>query len=253
MFQLSVDSISPSPIEGELNGANILSPGSTWGRIGLINRERAPGMPRAGGARGRNNRGCEVVHGFEFIEGISGAGLETVVCGPRLIWGKGDLSVLPLMLDVCSFAVFLNEGDPMNARATANDDLQAIRKLGEEFFSAVAAADLDRRMATMDPDAVIMPPDRPSIVGKEEIRRLSYDYSAVFQEKCSVVYDEVETVGDWGFVRATVTGTRTYKSGGGVENVSLKNLWIVKRQADGQWKFWRIMFNNTPLAVASGR
>ena len=104
-------------------------------------------------------------------------------------------------------------------------------------------------MATMDPDAVIMPPDRPSIVGKEEIRRLSNDYSAVFQEKCSVVYDEVETVGDWGFVRATVTGTRTYKSGGGVENVSLKNLWIVKRQADGQWKFWRIMFNNTPLCV----
>ena len=136
MFQLSVDSISPSPIEGELNGANILSPGSTWGRIGLINRERAPGMPRAGG-RGRSKRaeqeGCEVVHGFEFIEGISGAGLETVVCGPRLIWGKGDLSVLPLMLDVCSFAVFLNEGDPMNARATANDDLQAIRNWGRSF------------------------------------------------------------------------------------------------------------------------
>jgi uncharacterized protein (TIGR02246 family) len=147
----------------------------------------------------------------------------------------------------------LNEEDPMNMRATADDDLQAIRKLGEEFFAAVAAADLDRRLATMDPDTVIMPPDRPSIVGKEEIRRLSHDYSSVFQEKCSVVYDEVETVGNWGFVRATVTGTRTYKSGGGVENVSLKNLWIVKRQADGQWKFWRIMFNNTPLAVASGR
>jgi uncharacterized protein (TIGR02246 family) len=141
----------------------------------------------------------------------------------------------------------------MNTRATADDDLQAIRKLGEEFFAAVGAADLDRRMATMDPDAVIMPPDRPSVVGKEEIRRLSHDYSAVFQEKCSVVYDEVETVGDWGFVRATVTGTRTHKSGGEVENVSLKNLWIVKRQADGQWKFWRIMFNNAPLAVASGR
>jgi ketosteroid isomerase-like protein len=90
-----------------------------------------------------------------------------------------------------------------------------------------------------------MPPDRPSIVGKEEIRRLSRDYSTVFQEKCSVVYDEVETAGPWGFVRATVTGTRTCRSGGGVENVNLKNLWIVRRHADGQWKFWRIMFNNT--------
>lgn len=134
----------------------------------------------------------------------------------------------------------------MSTSAATDEDMQAIRKLGEEFFAGVAAADLDRRMATMDPDAVIMPPDRPSIVGKEEIRRLSHDYSAVFQEKCSVVYDEVETAGPWGFVRATVTGTRTYKSGGGVENVNLKNLWIVKRQADGQWKFWRIMFNSTP-------
>jgi hypothetical protein len=25
----------------------------------------------------------------------------------------------------------------------------------------------------------------------------------------------------------------------------LKNLWIFKRQADGEWKFWRIMFNST--------
>jgi hypothetical protein len=27
--------------------------------------------------------------------------------------------------------------------------------------------------------------------------------------------------------------------------MSLKNLWIVKRQADGEWKFWRIMFNSS--------
>ena len=57
----------------------------------------------------------------------------------------------------------------MNSSATADDDVKAIRRLGEEFFAGVATADLDRRMATMDPDAIIMPPDRPSIVGAEEI------------------------------------------------------------------------------------
>jgi uncharacterized protein (TIGR02246 family) len=122
--------------------------------------------------------------------------------------------------------------------------VKAIKKLGEEFFAGVNAEDLDRRMATMHPDIVIMPPGRPSIVGKEEIRRLSHDYAETYEEKCSLVYDEVEAAGRWGFARATVSATRTSKSGGGVEKMSLKNLWIVKRQADGEWKFWRIMFNS---------
>lgn len=135
----------------------------------------------------------------------------------------------------------------MNMKATTNDDVEAIKQVGEEFFAGTNAGDLDRRMATMAPDTIIMPPDRPSIVGKEEIRRLSRDYQTKFEEKCILAYDEIETAGNWGLVRATVTATRTSKSGGVVEKVSLKNLWIVKKQADGEWKFWRIMFNsNTP-------
>jgi len=58
----------------------------------------------------------------------------------------------------------------MDTDATTDDDVKAIKKLGEEFFAGVNAEDLDRRTATMDPDIVIMPPDRPSIVGKEEFR-----------------------------------------------------------------------------------
>jgi ketosteroid isomerase-like protein len=122
----------------------------------------------------------------------------------------------------------------MHTSATTDDDVKTMRRLGEEFFAGVNAGDLDRRLATMDLDTAVMPPDRPSIVRKEEIRRLSTEYSAVFEEKCSLVYDEVETVGHWGFVRATVTGTRTTKLGGGVEKVNLKNLWIVKKQAIGR-------------------
>ena len=33
-----------------------------------------------------------------LVIAANGAGLATIVCRPRLIWGKGDLSVLPLML-----------------------------------------------------------------------------------------------------------------------------------------------------------
>jgi len=55
----------------------------------------------------------------------------------------------------------------MDTNAT-DDDVKAIKKLGEEFFAGVNAEDLDRRMATMDPDVVIMPPGRPSIVQRRD-------------------------------------------------------------------------------------
>jgi ketosteroid isomerase-like protein len=139
----------------------------------------------------------------------------------------------------------------MNTSATIDDDVKAIRSPGEEFFEGVAAGDLDRRMATMVPGTIIMPPDRPSIVGRDKIRQLSHDYAAAYDEQCSLVYDEIETAGNWGFVRVTVTGTRTSKSGGRIEKVHLQNLWIVKKQPDGQWRFWRIMFNSIPSSCAT--
>jgi ketosteroid isomerase-like protein len=49
----------------------------------------------------------------------------------------------------------------MDTNATTDDDVKAIKKLGEEFFAGVNAEDLDRRMATMHPDIVIMPPRPP--------------------------------------------------------------------------------------------
>lgn len=135
-------------------------------------------------------------------------------------------------------------GGLMSPNATTESGIMAIKKVGEEFFAGTNSGDLERRMATMADDAIIMAPDRPPIVGKEEIRRLSSNYQASFEEKCVLAYDEVEMAGNWGFVRATVTATRTAKAGGRVDRLSLKNLWIVRRQADGEWKFWRIMFNS---------
>ena len=133
----------------------------------------------------------------------------------------------------------------MDTHPIVDDEVKAIKKLGADYFEAANAGDPDGCAATMAADVVIMPPNRLPMVGKEEIRRIAHSYHQTFELKYTLHYDEVETAGNWGFARATVTGTRTSKSGGGVEQVSLQNLWILKRQADGKWKFWRIMFNST--------
>jgi uncharacterized protein (TIGR02246 family) len=133
----------------------------------------------------------------------------------------------------------------METNATTDGDVKAIKELGLEYFAATNAGDPDRCLAVMASDVIIMPPGRPSIVGKDEIRRLSHDYHSAYELNYTLVYEEVETAGTWGCARTTVVGTRTSKSSGQVEKVNWKNLWIVKRQTDGKWKFWRIMFNST--------
>ena len=37
----------------------------------------------------------------------------------------------------------------MNTNATTDDDVKAIKKLGEEFFAGVNAEDLDRRLRSL--------------------------------------------------------------------------------------------------------
>lgn len=126
---------------------------------------------------------------------------------------------------------------------TPNADEIAIKQLGEEYFAATNAGSAERCIATMAPDVVIMPPERPIIFGHEQLRALAHGYHATYDLSYSLMFDEVETHGDWGFVRATVSENRTAKSDGTIEQLSWRNVWIVRKQSDGHWKFWRIIFN----------
>ncbi|MGZ5234617.1 MAG: YybH family protein [Burkholderiales bacterium] len=137
------------------------------------------------------------------------------------------------------------------ARKIPDQDVQAIQRLGQEYFEAASAADTARCIATMASDVIIMPPDRPSILGLEQLRRLSYDYHSTYEVKYSLVYDEVEVAGDIAVARATATGTRKSRLDGTTEDVQWRNLWVLRRQSDGSWKFWRIMFNS-PTSSAAG-
>jgi len=127
---------------------------------------------------------------------------------------------------------------------SVDSEVNAIRQLGEEYFEAAAAGDVKRCIRTMAPDVVVMPPDRPTIVGVEELRRRSSDYHATYEVKYTLTYEEVSVAGDFAIARSTATGTRTSRERSAVERVRWRNLWVLKRQPDRTWKFWRIMFNS---------
>ncbi len=123
-------------------------------------------------------------------------------------------------------------------------DVSAIKQLGEEYFKAANAGDVDRCVATMAPDVVVMAPDRPTIVGAEALRALSSNYHATYEVEYRLVYDEIEIAGDLAFARSTALGTRKSRSDGRIEMVAWRNLWVFRRQIDGNWNFWRIIFNS---------
>ena len=133
----------------------------------------------------------------------------------------------------------------MRESIRSEDDVRAIKDLAEEYFQSANNGNVEGCIATMAPDVIIMPPNRPSILGIEQLRGLSRDYHDWYEVRYSLSVDEVEVAGDIAFARATANGTRRHRGESSTENVAWRNVWILKRQPDKTWRFWRIIFNST--------
>ena len=136
----------------------------------------------------------------------------------------------------------------MQPQTSSVSDVEAIRALGNEYYAAANAGDANRCNATMAPDVIVMPPEHASIIGIDEVRCLSSEYHATHEVSYDLIYDEITVCGDIAVARSTATGTRSSRSDGGIENLLWRNLWVLKRQPDGTWKFWRVMFNRPSAA-----
>ncbi len=124
------------------------------------------------------------------------------------------------------------------------EDVRAITRLTEVWHDAWLAGDAAALTALWTDDPVLMPQNRPAVIGKDEINAL---YQSVFDEytiKGEGELLEVEVAGDWAFYRSTYTLTATPKAGGEPLEDSGISLFIVKRQPDGTWKIARLIANS---------
>ena len=87
-------------------------------------------------------------------------------------------------------------------------------------------------MAMFDDDAVLMPPRKPFIIGKEAIRG-HYHFDQVTYD-VAVSIDEIQVHGDRAYVRFTWVGTRT--RGDETKELDLYEVDIFQRGPDGSWK-----------------
>jgi uncharacterized protein (TIGR02246 family) len=129
-------------------------------------------------------------------------------------------------------------------------DEAAIRNLGAEVVAAENAGDLDALMAGIAGNAIWLPPNESALTGKVAIREWMQNWFDQFDLEETTATEEVEVIGDWAFVRGTYEFTATPKAGGEAQQETGKYIWILQRQADGSWKFARVIWNSDGPAAS---
>ena len=127
-----------------------------------------------------------------------------------------------------------------------NQSKQAIETLLHSYESSLNASDVDAVLKLYAADGVFMPQHAPSQVGLDAIRAT---YSQVFEMiTLAITFDilEVEVISDeWAYARTTSAGTTTINATGDQIPEGNQELFLLRKQADGEWKIARYIFSTT--------
>src|SRR6185295_1629548 len=112
-----------------------------------------------------------------------------------------------------------------------DQDRAGINQTRSAYVAAWNGADADQMANLYTPDALVLYPNQPAVVGRSAILVYFKAFFAEFtQEDFELTSEEIEIVGPWAFDRG-------------------KYLVILRRQPDGSWKVARDMDNSDrPLA-----
>ncbi|MHC4518321.1 MAG: DUF4440 domain-containing protein [Planctomycetota bacterium] len=130
-------------------------------------------------------------------------------------------------------------------------DADAIyREMCDLYTLAVETGDVDLYVASHTDDAVQIPPDAPVRIGSEQIRAAIEPALTQFNVVCPISPLEATVIGNWAFGRCDWSLSLTPKEGGATTTFDGRSIDILKRQADGSWKFYRSCWNYSgPPAV----
>ena len=141
---------------------------------------------------------------------------------------------------------------PAPAPATSNPeaDRQAIAQLRDREIALFGKGNIDEVLAVFTDDLVLMPPNEPVRVGKQEAR--SWLEQTYKQFKIDGTYNsssDLTVAGDWAFERMTFTLKLTRAGGGAAVQDVGKAVHVYRRQADGTWKIAQDIWNSDKPAA----
>ena len=153
-----------------------------------------------------------------------------------------------VLLTAC--AALLCSGCSPGPQPSFEDDLAALTAFNERYLASINNEDIAALSALTTDGHVMLPPNQEPVVGKAANDAMNG--GAFERYEFSEVWRPVETVidGDLGFQRGTFTVIATPRSDGERLEVNGSFLRIYQRQANGEWRMTRDMFNSsTPLTA----
>lgn len=123
---------------------------------------------------------------------------------------------------------------------------EAVVAAVEQERAAISGGDVEAYCAVLTVDAVFMPPNS-SVRSGEDLRNWLGSFVRDFAvEWLSFASTEVEVVDDLAYHAFVYTWRVTPRAGGEGKVSSGKGLHVLRRQADGQWRISREIWNSVP-------
>jgi ketosteroid isomerase-like protein len=144
-----------------------------------------------------------------------------------------------------ALAAALACGCSADTQPTLADDVQAITAFNERYLKAINEEDIAALSALTTDGHIMLPPNQEPVVGKAANDAMNG--GAFERYEFSETWVPVETVvdGDLAFQRGTFTVIATPRGDGDRLEVRGAFLRVYQRQANGEWRMTRDMFNSS--------
>ena len=130
---------------------------------------------------------------------------------------------------------------PRNAKPKLDPGLLAAH---QAYETAINSNNTDRVMAMYDKDAMVMQPDGLAVSGGSNIRKWVAAYFKSYHTTWTKVVEMNFVCGDYGFDQGHDTAVDVPREGGKPVFSDCKGILIYKRQANGEWRIFRDIWNN---------
>ncbi|MGH7514558.1 MAG: YybH family protein [Gemmatimonadales bacterium] len=131
------------------------------------------------------------------------------------------------------------------AQPLAAEDIAAIRATDSTFSGAMGAGDAAGLAAMYLPDAHLLPPNLGPVEGREAIQQFFAGFLNAYHVTIALSTDEIEGRADLAYARGHYTMEGTPKAAGTPPlREEGKFLEVLRRQADGSWRYAADMYSS---------